>query len=256
MRRELLWSPGLVCERLAHKVRQRRRLKKLRGTVAEGLTVGHIESLELLETARALGIRTIYDIGANVGTWTLLAKAVIPESTVEAFEPLAAHCSSFRKNLNAIGGVRLHPVALGPKNGLAELRVTDFSDASSLLPLVAAGHAEFGVEEVKHVGVEVRRLDDYRAEHELLFPDLMKLDVQGYELEVLKGAEECLRHTKALVVEVSFIEYYEGQCLFHDIVGFLAEFGLFLAVLGDHTPAGRLLRQTDVLFLRTRPVPE
>jgi FkbM family methyltransferase len=218
--------------------------------VAQGLTVGHIESLELLETARALGIRTIYDIGANIGTWTLLAKAVIPEATVEAFEPMAKHCSAFDKNLNGVAGVRLHPLALGPKDGLAALRVTDFSDASSFLPLAPAGGTEFGIQEIEQVRVEVRGLDDYRAETELLFPDLIKLDVQGYELEVLKGAKESLRETKALVVEVSFTEYNEGQCLFHDIVGFLAPFGLFVAVLGDHTPTGRMLTQTDVLFLR------
>jgi FkbM family methyltransferase len=256
MRRELLWNPGLAVERLAYEVRQRRRLKRLRGTVAQSLAIAHIESLELLENARELGIRTIYDIGANVGTWTLLAKAVIPESTIEAFEPLTEHCTAFDKNLSAIGGVRLHRVALGPKDGVADLRVTNFSDASSLLPLVAAGQAEFGVQEVEQVRVEMRRLDDYRREHKLLFPDLIKLDVQGYELQVLAGAEDCLRHAKALIVEASFIEYYEGQCLFHDIVGYLVKFGLFLAVLGDHTPAGRMLRQTDVLFLRSRLVPE
>ena len=251
MRGKLLWSPGLVCERIAYKVRQRRRLKRLRGTVAQGLEVGHIESLELLETARKVGIRTIYDIGANVGTWTLLAKAVIPESRVEAFEPLGEHCTAFDRNLNAIGEVRLHRVALGANNAVAELRVTDFSDASSLLPLLATGRAEFGVQEVEQVRVEMRRLDDYRAEHELPFPDLIKLDVQGYELQVLSGAEDCLQHARAVVVEVSFIRYYEKQCLFHDIVAHLAKFGLLIAALGDHTPAGRLLKQTDVLFLKT-----
>ena len=206
--------------------------------------------MELLEAARLLGIRTIYDIGANVGTWALLAKAVIPEATVEAFEPLPKHCAEFGNNLRGVYGVRVHPVALGPANTYAPLLVTDISDASSLLPLAQIGQAEFSVKEIDRVGVQVFRLDDFRSQQGLQFPELIKLDVQGYELEVLKGATECLRHTKALVVEVSFAEYYDGQCLFHELIGFLAEFGLFVAALGAHTPTGVMLSQTDVLFLR------
>lgn len=250
MRWKLLVNPGLLCERLAYKARQRRRLRALRGTVAKGLAVGHIESLELLAAAKPLGIATIYDIGANVGTWTLLAKAMIPGATVHAFEPLARHCAAFGETVRGIEGVHLDAVALGAENAPAVLRITDFSDASSLLPLAPASGARFGVEEVAQVEVQARRLDEYRAERGLPFPDLIKLDVQGYELEVLKGAAECLRHAKAVVAEASFLEYYEGQCGFHELVAHLAAFGLFMAVVGDHTPTGRPLEQIDVLFLR------
>lgn len=250
MRWKLLVSPGLLCERLAYRARQRRRLRQLRGTVAQGLAVGHIDSLELLAAARPLGIGTIYDIGANVGTWTLLAKAVIPEATVHAFEPLAKHCAAFGEKVRGLEGAHLHAVALGAENAPAVLRVTDFSDASSLLPLAAPSRSDFGVEEVERVDVEVRSLDEYRAANDLAFPDLIKLDVQGYELEVLKGATECLQRAKALIVEASFVEYYERQCLFHELVAFLAAAGLFVEAFGEHTPIGLALRQTDVLFLR------
>lgn len=250
MRWKLLWSPGLALERLGYWARQRRRLRRLRGTPAEGLAIGHIESLELLEAARSLGICRIYDIGANAGTWTLLAKAVFPEATVEAFEPLARHCADFGTALQGISGVRLHPIALGSENGSESLRVMGSSDSSSMLPLAVASRTQFGAEEVEQVRVEMRRLDDCRSELGLEFPDLIKLDVQGYEMEVLKGATACLAQAKAVVVEVSFVEYYEGQCSFHHLVAYLARFSLFLAVLGDHTPTGRTLGQTDVLFLR------
>jgi len=214
------------------------------------LAIGHIESLEFLEMARPLGIHTIYDVGANAGTWTLLSKSVIPGATVEAFEPLPAQCAMFVKTLEGIDGVRLHTVALGCENGSAALRVMDLPDASSVLRPTAAGRAEFGFSEIGRVVVESRKMDDYRREHDLKPPDLIKLDVQGYELAILRGAAECLRHTKALVVEVSFAEYYEGQSMFHELAGYLATFGLLVAAFGEHTPAGVALKQTDVLFLR------
>jgi FkbM family methyltransferase len=253
MRLELLWNPGLACERLAYQVRQRRRLKKLRGTPAEGLQVGHIESLELLEAAASVGIETIYDIGANVGTWSLLAKAIFPHSRIEAFEPLQRHRQEFETRLASQAGVTVHQTALGSENKSMMLRITDFSDASSLLPLAPESRKEFGLKEVDSVEVPVSRLDDLRQKKSLPFPDLIKLDVQGWELEVLKGAPESLAHAKAIIAEVSFREYYERQCLFHELVHHLADAGLFLAMLGEHTQKGVPLRQADVLFLRKHP---
>ncbi len=250
MRFELLYNPGLLCERLGYKAQQRRRLKKLRHTPARNLAVGHIESLELLECTRVVGIKVIYDVGANVGTWSLLARSVIPEASIEAFEPIPKHHISFNRILRGVEGVNLHPLALGSQNTSAVLRVTDFSDASSFLPLAEASRTQFGVKEVEQLETQMRRLDDYRLEQKMAFPDLIKLDVQGYELEILKGASECLRAAKAVVVEVSFIEYYRGQCLFHDVVEFLAQFGLLLTALGVHTRLGTEMHQTDALFLR------
>jgi FkbM family methyltransferase len=245
-----LWQPGLACERVAYRVRQRRRLSKLRGTVAQGLTVGHIESLELLELAKPLGIRTVYDIGASVGTWSLLAKAVIPDARVEAFEPLPAHCAKFDGIVRSVPDVHLHRIALGAENSPALLQVTDFSDASSLLPLAEAGRSAFGLQVVEQVPTTVCRLDDYRKANMLPAPDLIKLDVQGYELAVLKGGIDCVRSAKAVITEVSFREYYEGQCLFHDLVHLLADIGMSVAAFGEHARLGQILTQADALFLR------
>src|SRR5215472_16265103 len=88
----LLYNPRLLCERLAVASIRRRRMARLKRTPAGRLRLGHIDSLELLEMATAhIDIQVIYDIGANIGTWTLLAKAIIGGACVHAFEPLPAH---------------------------------------------------------------------------------------------------------------------------------------------------------------------
>jgi FkbM family methyltransferase len=245
-----LLDPGAICQRLGAISHQRQRLRRLRHTVARPLSDGHIGSLELLEIASRVGIRAIYDIGANVGTWTLLAKALHPQATVEAFEPLPRHLTEFRRNVAQLSGTSLHEVALGASNGSAVMHVMDFSDASSLLPPAPMSRVHFGVSESASVELMVRRLDDYRLEHSLPIPDLLKLDVQGYELEVLRGAPQTLAAAKAVIAEVSFVEYYVGQCMFHEVTAFMAEHGLFLVALGVQTPLGKELAQTDVLFLR------
>lgn len=250
MRLELLYNPGLLCERLADASARRRRLSSLKGMPAANLVLGHIDTLELVEVARHAGISVIYDVGANVGSWSLLAKSLIPGARIHAFEPLAKHQAEFRRAFTGAADVTLHPIALGSACATETFHVTDFSDASSLLQPNETSRSQFGVQEVERLPVQVFRLDDYRREKHLAWPDLIKLDIQGFEVEALKGGPECLKSAKAIIAEVSFIEYYEGQCLFHDLVAHLAKYELFLRAFGINTPTGRLVGQTDVLFMR------
>ena len=251
MRHALLYNPWLLCERLATESQRRRRLARLKNTPASNLSRGHIDSLELLELLHDADIRVIYDIGANVGTWTLLAKSILPHAHVHAFEPLPKHCDAFSATTSQLDDVVLHRVALGAEEKDAKLLVTDFSDASSILSLTDFGQSAFGIREVEQFPIRTIPLDHYRETHRLSWPDLIKLDVQGYELEVLKGGQECLKAAKAVLSEVSFSEYYAGQCLFHDLANFLADAGLFVRAFGLCTPTGRPVAQTDVLFMRS-----
>lgn len=252
MRSALLWNPRLLCERLAIESIRRRRLAELKRTPGASLKQGHIDTLELVKLAKEAGISVIYDVGANVGTWSLLAKSVIPAARIHAFEPLPQHQTQFVQNCCECGDVTLHSVALGPNDSDGTLHITDFSDASSVLPLADAGLWESGLREVAALPLRLVRLDAYRRRYDLPLPDLIKLDIQGYELEALKGAPECLISVKALIAEVSFIEYYKGQCLFHELAAYLAGFGLFVRAFGFSMRAGIPIGQTDALFMRTR----
>lgn len=250
MRPELLYNPRLLCERLALESINRRRQGRLHNTVAKDLHLQDISSLELLELVTPENINVIYDIGAHVGTWTLLAKAIFPSAQVHAFEPLAEHQGGFRKQFVGAKDVTLHPVALGSANTSTFFHVNDASSASSVLPLADACRFHFGLREVEQVPVRLHCLDDYRTAHQLSLPDMIKLDVQGYELEVLKGGPQCLRSAKAVLMEVSFVELYCGQPLFADVVRFMADHGFRLHALSMATPVGEPLLQTDVLFLQ------
>jgi len=242
-------------ERLGQWATNYRRLRKLRGTVSEKLQTGHIDSLELLELLRSLNIKVIYDVGANIGTWTLLARSIIPEAEVHAFEPLKAHCCKFLELTRDLSGITLHTVALGNRIAFMDMKVTDFTDASSLLDLTDSAREVFNLRSEGTEQVEVVRLDNYVKEAGLHPPDLIKLDIQGYEVEALLGGEQTVANTSAIIAEVSCIEFYAGQGLFHDVVALLAEKGLFLCAFGLNTSLGKTLSQMDVLFVRNTSTP-
>ena len=251
MRLSLLYNPFDLVERLAVASSRRRRFRRLRGTPAAALQLGHIDSLELLELLRPSPPAVIYDIGANIGTWTCLAKSLFPAARIEAFEPLAQNFRKFKEwTAPWSDEVRLHACALGPEERVATMHVMDFCDASSLLALNAAGADEFKIHLAAEQPVPVVPLDALVAREKLLPPDLIKLDVQGYELEVLRGAEVCLRSARAVLCEVSFREYYAGQPLFPDVLEFMRTRGFTLYALGGNTALGAPLVQTDALFLK------
>jgi FkbM family methyltransferase len=238
-------------DRLGRLARQRRRRWRLRGTVAAGLATNQIESLELLEWIRATAqppIAVIHDLGANIGTWTALARAVFPSAVIHAFEPLPAHADSFERRTAGWPDVTLHRVALGATNGTAPLHVTSFSDSASLRPLANAGRDYFGLTDGPTVTVPVATLNDWCTRTNVPVPDLLKLDLQGFELDALRGAENLLPRVRYVLTEVSFAEFYRGQALFTSISRYLADHGFHFAGLGQTTTAP--LVQADALFTR------
>lgn len=88
----------------------------------------------------------------------------------------------------------------------------------------------FGVDRTVHL--ESTTLDLFFASHpELASPDMIKLDSQGTELEILRGATQCLASCSLVEIEVEFISMYEGQALFHDIMAFMLAQGFDLLFL-------------------------
>lgn len=250
MRAELFTDPLLLLHRIGEWALTRRRLRYLNGTVARRLEHGHIDTLELLELVRPLNPGMIFDIGAHSGTWTLLAKALYPHAQIHAFEPFASHADKFEIFLKGAEKVALHRIALGGEERNAILHITDFSDASSILELADEGRRQWSLSEVSAAPVKLHKLDDFIAHNGLRRPDLIKIDVQGFEVEVFRGAPTTLRHVQAVIAECSFKQFYKAQCHFDNVVGHLATHGLFVHAFGARTAVGKPLVQADVLFTR------
>lgn len=237
-----------LADSLSFRLRRRQRRLAVRNTPAA--RTESFDTYELLLRLAANPPRVAYDLGGNRGQWTVLAKSVFPALEIHAFEPVPDHCALFTEATRALHGVSIHAVALGDTAAEMEMDLTTFSDSASLLPPAAALAETYAVHSGRKVRVPVVRLDDWVREHQLPWPDLLKLDLQGYELNALRGAPACLQHARAVVLELSFREYYTGQPPPGSVISHLEAAGFRLAAFSPDVRAGHLLEQVDALFLR------
>jgi len=130
------------------------------------------------------------DIGAHVGLWARLMAGHF--NRVECFEPLPEHIVCFNMNMEGFNNVRLHRVALGAKPGHA--RILSPSDNTGNTHVAAKDEVADGA---VVADVEVKTLDAFNLYERI---DFLKIDVEGFESEVLKGGAITIKRTKPLMV--------------------------------------------------------
>jgi len=168
------------------------------GVLDDHVLGGDFESAELRFAERYLqpGM-TVLDIGAHHGLYSVLAaRRVGANGIVRSFEPSPRERRFLQRNLeiNRFRNVRVEPFALGSEAGSAELHVvTDGEDGCNSL------RAPVGVKTQK-VAVAVKVLDEYLRESGLEGADFIKLDVEGAELGVLRGAKSLLSSARRPVI--------------------------------------------------------
>lgn len=191
---------------------------------------------------------TVIDVGANKGQFATFAHYIWPKANLICFEPLPGP----RAKLIAVtaGCAKIYPLALGEVEGEAEMHIASREDSSSLLPLGETQRRLFDMRETHCFSVPVRRLDTLIDSDTLGGPALLKIDVQGFEFEVLKGAEGLIDAIDAIYVEASFVELYGGQRLANDVAALLGEYGFGEAGRFNLCTSDGALVQADILFER------
>lgn len=196
---------------------------------------------------------TVLDVGANVGQFAVASAKLFPEVQVHSFEPEPDCAERLRKNVSGLGNVVVYPFALGEAEGEVSFHVNAHSHSSSVLPLAQAHRDAFPEAREKQViKVKLSTLDKVFADVEFQNPVLLKLDVQGYEVQTLRGGVETLKRVDYVVLEVSLKRMYEGELLFMDIVRMMEEQGFrFERPVGWlAAPENGEILQMDALFAR------
>jgi FkbM family methyltransferase len=199
---------------------------------------------------------TILDVGANVGQFASGVLAGAPGAKIYSFEPGAnAHAEALRRSRRFPNWAVRERVAVGADAGELTLNIAGNSVSSSLLDMASLHeHAAPTSKYQESERVQCRTLDSLLADEAAGDARYyLKIDTQGYEMNVLLGATRTLQSVVAIQCEVSFEELYIDQPLANEIIDFLAarKFFIFAYANGLRDPRSHKLLQADLYFIRS-----
>jgi FkbM family methyltransferase len=236
--------------------RTKTRIQKLlfslvRPSCWQAFAIGVAPSIEHIPMLRSLDIDGIIDVGANRGQFSLACRIALPGKPIVAFEPIPAEARKYRSIHGATKNIALIETALGDATGEARLHLSQSADSSSLLAIGKRQTDLFpGTREVDVITVPVERLDNLASNWQGRTRQLLKLDVQGFELNVLRGGAETLKSCAFVYAECSEEALYEGQALRPEVSGYLAMHGFKEFARYNATFDGVQLVQADYLYVR------
>ncbi len=203
-----------------------------------------------LENMRRLGFRPrgVLDIGAYLGEWTEATRKIFPDASYLMLEAQADKREALEKvKAQHPASVHYRIALLGPENR----EQVEFNQYQSA-PTGSSMLADHGNSPARRVVCRMETLDSILAAEKFLFPELIKIDVQGYELEVLKGAPRALASAQAIAMEVSLMELYRGNPLMHEVIAFMYERGFQAYDVPTlmRRPSDQALWQIDIIFVK------
>ncbi len=195
----------------------------------------------------------ILDVGANRGQFSLVARHIQPDAKIYAFEPLPTPALTYQSIFEHDNMVKLFDVAVMPAQDKRVMNISRRDDSSSLLPITATQTMQFpGTEAVSQIEVQCAPLSQLLHSEVIAGRILLKIDVQGAELEVLKSAQSLLSSVSIIYVELSLVQFYGGQPLAAEVIQFLAEQGFHIDGIFNATVDYKFqkLLQADFSFIR------
>lgn len=200
-----------------------------------------------------IDVKVIIDVGANKGTISKKYKEMFPEARIISIEPIKDFCINIKNNFD---WAEVYNFALSDNCSKKVFNINSSIDTSSLLEtdLNSIPKSYINLQNVvKKINVDTITLDKLASDLEIEKINILKLDIQGGELNALKGAKKLLKNNQIdlIYTESFFLPFYKDMGLFGDIASFLFDFeykfhGLYNEVNSGYS--GRL-QWCDAIFV-------
>jgi FkbM family methyltransferase len=212
------------------------------------LELGCDAFLDIRNILAGIDAPVIFDVGANTGQTIAKLLPQHPRAIIHAFEPGRSAFSQLSA-IHTRDGIYLNHIALGALKETRTLYEYAASDVNSLLP--RGGDNWFAATGSSKVAVDT--VDDYCTEHSIERIDLLKSDTQGFDLEVLKGADRMLSSGRigAIYLEITFAKLYQHIPRLDELYAFISDRGFDLVSFYKMHFVNGKAGWTDALFTRT-----
>ena len=157
------------------------------------------QALQLLTKKLKINKIVALDVGGNVGEWTLSLKLLDEYAEIHVFEPSKNTFIQLKKNLNHLNDVYLYQIALG--NAIGQTKLFSNSESSPLASLSERKLDYLDISFSYIEEIEIITLNSWSKSHQDVLPNVLKIDVEGHELQVLLGATELLPHIRIIQFE-------------------------------------------------------
>ncbi len=174
-----------------------------------------------------------FDVGANLGNYSASLLGVFPNATIHAFEPHPKNFSSLKANVPS-NKIKCYNIALGEARGELTLYDRADYDGSSHASLYEAVISEIHNQNTVELAVSVETLDEFCAEKNITDIDFIKIDTEGSELSILRGAKKLLENESIKYIHFEFNEMNViSRTFFRDIRNMLQDFDLYRLLPND-----------------------
>lgn len=197
--------------------------------------------------------KTVIDVGANVGQFAVAAWKIFDNPILYSFEPDPDIFQKLSVNLKQNMNSKRFQIALGSEICNVEFHVNNYSLASSVLPLGQGHKSAFpSIKEERIIKVPMSTLDSIFRENPIIPPCLLKIDVQGYEDNVILGGKDIMHNVDFVIMETSFSSLYGGDKQFPYMLNLMSEQGFSFSHPIDFSisdTTGQII-QMDCLFIK------
>ncbi|OUU28773.1 MAG: hypothetical protein CBC04_00710 [Verrucomicrobia bacterium TMED44] len=205
-------------------------------------------SIEHLGILQKLNFQNVVDVGANNGQFSLAVQYLFPQKKIIAFEPLKSCYRKYQCIFKENPRIVIRNYALGSKSEKKLMYITKNNDSSSFLEpeQLKKIYSEHSCKSENHT----IKLGDSVMEKNFIKDSLLKIDVQGFELDVLKGLTLNIKSFKYIYVELSHVELYKEQALYDQVSNYLNQNGFIFKEVTNESYYNDQLIQADYLFTR------
>lgn len=199
--------------------------------------------------AREFSPELVLDVGANQGLWTTMAKDIWPDANFLLIEPQVEMKKHLDDLCSSSENVAWIEAGAGAEQGKLALTMGEDLTQSTFLPYLDKELLRKGQQRE----ISMITIDSLLASRKLGAPDLVKLDVQGFELEVLRGADSLIGSTELFVMEVSLFPFMPGMPVLREVIEFMGERGYEVYDIAGYLrrPLDGALGQIDLAFARS-----